>query len=116
MSATKEKAAVWTCDGCGVSIRQMSGDRSSLPASWSHSDQGLFCLICRRGLAAEAALEAAPEDTTQEGRAQLRRAALLEFEVSRTPERSNGEIARACRSSVPAVAKARKRLSLPEPS
>ncbi len=116
MSATKERAEVWTCDGCGVCIKQMDGGRTSLPASWTICDEGQFCLICRRTLAAEAALEAAPDDTSQQGRAQLRRAALLEFEVSRTPERSNGEIARTCRSSVPAVAKARERLSLPDPS
>jgi hypothetical protein len=111
MSATKKMAKVWTCDGCGVSIKQMDGGQSALPDSWVSSDQGQYCLICRRSRVAEGA-----EGATQEERAQMRRAALLEFEVSRTPERSNGEIARACRTSVPAVAKARKRLSLPEPS
>ncbi len=97
-------------------MSQMNGERTTLPENWQSSGDGQICLICRRALAAEAALEAAPEDTSQEKRAQLRRAALLEFEVSRTPDRSNGEIARTCRSSVPAVAKARERLRLPDPS
>ena len=112
MSTAQKKAAVWTCDGCGVSIKQMDGGQSTLPDSWVSSEDGQYCLICRRSRVAEQAVGAA----TQEERAQMRRAALLEFEVSRTPEKSNGEIARACRTSVPAVAKARKRLSLPEPS
>lgn len=116
MSATMEKAEVWTCDRCGVSVKQMNGGSTSLPVNWTNSDGGQFCLICRRALAAEAALEAAPESTTQEARAKLRKSALLEFEVNRTPDRSNGEIARTCGTSVPAVAKARERLSLPEPS
>ena len=34
----------------------------------------------------------------------------------RDPDRPNGTIARACRSSVPAVIKARKRLGIAEPS
>jgi hypothetical protein len=112
MSATKKKATVWTCDGCGVSIKQMDGGQSTLPDSWDSSDQGQYCLICRRSRVAEEAVEAA----SHEERAQMRREALLDFEVRRTPERSNGEIARACRTSVPAVAKARKRLSVAEPS
>jgi hypothetical protein len=116
MSPSKVKAEVWTCDRCGVSVKQMNGASASLPDSWTSSGEGQFCLICRRALAAEAAIEAVPETTSQEARAKLRRAALLEFEVSRTPDRSNGEIARTCRSSVPAVAKARERLRLPEPS
>ena len=41
--------------------------------------------------------------------------ALIEFEVKRDPNRGNGEIAKACRSSIPAVAKARKRLGYDEP-
>jgi hypothetical protein len=67
-------------------------------------------------MAAEAGFEAAPEGTSMAKRAQLRNAALLEFEVTRDPERSAGVIAKACRTSVVAVVKARKRLGLPEPS
>jgi hypothetical protein len=74
-------------------------------------DEGLlFCLSCQRGRAAEAAAEAAPADTSTERRAQLRAWAVVEFEIERDPHRTNGEIARAVRSSVPAVLKARRRL------
>ena len=51
----------------------------------------------------------------REKRAKLRSTALIEFEVKRDPNRGNGEIAKACRSSIPAVAKARKRLGYDEP-
>jgi len=40
---------------------------------------------------------------------------LIEFEVRRRPSHGNGEIAKTCRSSVAAVAAARKRLKLPAP-
>jgi hypothetical protein len=39
--------------------------------------------------------------------------ALIEFEVNRRPDHADGAIAKACRSSVSAVAAARKRLKLP---
>jgi hypothetical protein len=45
----------------------------------------------------------------------MRRAALIEFEVSRTPDQTDGIIARACRTSVSAVTRARRRLELPDP-
>ncbi len=116
MSPVQETATQWVCDRCGVSVRQSDGTHTPLPDNWSSSDDGDFCLICRRERAAEAALEATPDDVTHKDRAGLRRAALLEFEVSRTPDRSNGEIARACRSSVPAVADARRRLDIADPA
>lgn len=116
MSTSRNTAEVWTCNRCGVCIRQMNGEQIALPDNWASSEDGQFCLICRRALAAEAALNSAPEDTSQDERARLRRTALLEFELSRTPDRSNTEIARACRSSVSAVAKARGRLHLADPA
>jgi len=63
----------------------------------------------------EAALEAAPGDTTQDARVRLRSAAVIEFELRRTPDHADNAIAKACRSSVPAVAKVRDRLRLPTP-
>jgi hypothetical protein len=60
-------------------------------------------------------VESAPSDTPLAARAQLGRAALIEFEVSRRPDRTDGAIAKACRTSVSAVAKARSRLRLPDP-
>jgi hypothetical protein len=38
---------------------------------------------------------------------------MVEFEVLRAPDRTNGSIAKACRSSIPAVAAARQRLGAP---
>jgi hypothetical protein len=112
---TSTTAQKWTCQHCGVSISQMSGERVELPGTWVSSDEGTFCLICRRERAAQAALEAAPENSPLEERAKLRRAALIEFEVSRRPDHGDGVIAKACRSSVSAVAAARRRLDLPAP-
>ena len=106
-------AKKWTCDHCGVSVSRMGGGRVTLPEAWIRSEEGTFCLLCRRERAAEAALEAAPSDCPVEQRAKLRRAALIEFEVSRRPDHGDGAIAKACRSSVSAVAAARQRLKLP---
>src|ERR1700709_1779816 len=105
----------WTCDQCGVSVSQIDGSRVALPETWDRSVAGLYCLNCRRDRAAQAALESAPEDSPIEVRAKLRRAALIEFEVSRRPDHGDGAIAKACRSSVSAGAAARLRLKLPAP-
>ena len=90
----------------------MDGTRVALPDAWTRSQEGTFCLLCRRERAAQAALETASDDSLQT-RAQLRRAALIEFEVSRRPSHTDGAIAKTCRSSVSAVAAARRRLKLP---
>jgi hypothetical protein len=108
-------AKKWTCDHCGVSVSNLDGERVELPESWAASKEGTFCLLCRRERAAQKALESAPKDSGLEDRAKLRRAALVEFEVRRRPAHGNGEIAKACRSSVAAVVAARKRLKLPAP-
>jgi len=111
MSPTKAKK--WTCDRCGVSVGRIDGSLVPLPDPWTHERAGTFCLGCRRDRAAEAALDRAPDDSPIEVRAKLRRAALIEFEVSRRPDHNDGAIAKACRSSVSAVAAARRRLELP---
>jgi hypothetical protein len=107
-------AAKWACDGCGMVVSRMDGEHTGLPEDWAHAQQGLICLICRRELAAEEAIAAAPDDCPVGTRAELRRAALIEFEVRRNPDHPDGVIARTCRSSAPAVAKARQRLGLAE--
>jgi hypothetical protein len=107
------KAAIWTCEGCGVAVSRIDGKRIALPAAWVSSDAGSFCLRCRRDLAADAALDSAPAESRVADRAKLRRAALIEFEVRRSPDRTDRRIAEACRSSAAAVAKARERLHLP---
>jgi len=115
MSSPKT-ARKWTCAGCGVSAGLIDHEPVPMPSAWVDSGEGTFCLTCRRERAAEAALEAAPLDSPVATRAKLRRAALIEFEVRRTPDESNGTIARACRTSVAAVGQARQRLELPEPA
>lgn len=116
MIAATDTAKKWTCDGCGVSVSRIDGERTALPASWTSSAAGRFCLVCRRERAANAALEAAPSDSPIDVRARLRRAAMIEFEVRRTPDHTDGAIAKACRTSAATVADARRRLRLLEPS
>jgi hypothetical protein len=115
MSRTSAAATKWTCGGCGVSAGSIDGKSVPMPSSWANSAEGTFCLVCRRDRAAEAALEAVPSDSPIAERAKARRAALIEFEVSRTPDQTDGIIARACRTSVTAVTRARRRLELPDP-
>lgn len=112
-TATAKK---WTCDQCGVVVSRLGGEKVELPTSWDSSKEGTYCLLCRRDRAAQAALDAAPKECGLEDRAKLRRAALVEFEVRRRPGHGNGEIAKACRSSVAAVVAARKRLQIPAPN
>lgn len=108
-------AARWTCDSCAVSISRIDGGSAPLPTGWESTAEGLFCLLCCRTRAAEAALETAPKDSTRDERAKLRRAALIEFEVRRVPELPDNAIARACRSSAAAVAATRRRIGEREP-
>jgi hypothetical protein len=115
MNKKADRAKKWTCDQCGVAVSRIDGEPTPLPGTWASSADGRYCLVCRRERAASAALESAPSDSPMEVRAKLRRAALIEFEVHRTPDHSDGAIAKACRTSVSAVAKARSRLRLPEP-
>lgn len=115
MTGASQLAKKWTCGGCGVTVSHVDGEPLPLPDTWASSAEGRFCLICRRERAAEAALGSAPEDSPVGARAKLRRAALIEFEVSRTPDQSDGTIARACRTSVTVVTQARRRLRLPDP-
>lgn len=88
-------------------------DAVGRPPDWRQQDDGLYCLGCRRAVAAEAVVDAAPAETTIADRAKFRAAALVEFEIRRTPERTNSRIARTCRTSVPAVVKARERIGIP---
>jgi len=111
MSAALGNARKWTCGGCGVSVSRIDGAPAPFPDSWAHAPDGDFCLGCRRERAAEAALDAAPSDSGRDARAKLRRAGLIEFEVRRAPDRTDGSIAKACRATAPAVAAARQRLA-----
>jgi hypothetical protein len=113
MRSSSKNAAHWTCDGCGVNVSRAGGERIPMPEAWVRGTDGTFCLLCQRERAAQAALDAAPEDCTLQARAQLRRAALIEFEVRRRPGHTDGAIAKTCRASVSAVAAARRRLDIP---
>jgi hypothetical protein len=104
MSRNPTKKTKWICDQCGVSVGRIDGKPIPLPSSWVSSAEGRFCLVCRRKRAASAALDAAPSDSPLDVRARLRRAALVEFEVSRAPDHTDGAIAKACRTSVSTVA------------
>jgi hypothetical protein len=109
-----ELEASWECAVCGVTVRWMPGFEppGERPPNWTEGVDGLHCLGCRRDVAAEAALAVAPEDSTPAHRAGLRSAARVDFEVRRDPDRADGNIARACRSSVQAVQKSRRRLGV----
>ena len=107
MTAVASTAKKWTCGRCAMSASQIDGAPSPLPESWVESSDGLFCLTCRRERAAEAALDAAPADSSNETRAKMRRSGLLEFEVRRAPDRAGNAIAKACHTSASAVARAR---------
>ena len=60
---TAPTAAKWTCDGCGMIVSRMDGERDRLPRDLGQAEQGLICLLCRRDLAAEEAIAAAPSDS-----------------------------------------------------
>ena len=85
-------------------------EQHGLPPGWSDESGVIHCLSCRRELAAEAGLDTAPADASVKDRAQLQKHARIEFEIERDPDRTDGEIARIVRSSVPAVRSARERL------
>jgi hypothetical protein len=106
-TAAAPTARKWTCGRCGVAVSRIDGARAPLPESWAKSADGLFCLTCRRERAAEAALDAAPADSSTDARAKVRRSGLLEFEVRRAPDRADNAIAKACHTSASAVAAAR---------
>lgn len=104
----------WTCGECGVATSRSDAEATPLPEGWEDCDDGTFCLGCRRRRVGEAALEAAPDAADRNDRVKLRRTAVIEFELLRAPEKTNGSIAKACRSSIQVVAATRRRLGAPE--
>lgn len=102
----------WTCDRCAVTTSWMPGvERPELPANWVNKGGEVYCLACRRERASEAGVADLPEDASNTNRQQMRAFACVEFEVTRDPDAHDGEIARACRTSIPTVRKTRKQLS-----
>jgi hypothetical protein len=105
------EAIRWSCARCKVSVGQLDGAPTELPASWSRSEDQILCLTCSRAQAGEAAMDSAPAAVSREDRVRLRRTALIEFEIDRAPEAPNATIARACRTSSAAVAAVRDRVA-----
>lgn len=103
-------AVRWRCDRCLVSVGQIDGTPTRLPATWTCSGDSAFCLTCSRALAGEAALDSAPDACSGEERIRLRREALILFEIDRTPLAPNRAIANACRTSPKTVANVRDML------
>jgi len=85
--------------------------RGTSPPNWDREGNLHYCLACRRERAVDRALETAG-DIGIEARAKVRSAAVVEFEIKRDPERTEGEIAKAARTSIGAVRKARRQLGL----
>ncbi len=111
MSATADPLT-WTCVRCAVTTRWVQAGHLEMPTGWAEEAGSLHCLGCRRVIAGEAAAEG-PEAAagTREHRLKLRKVATLEFEIRRKPDQRDSAIARACHTSVPAVAKVRSRLA-----
>jgi hypothetical protein len=110
-TATKARTAQWTCARCEMTSTWTHGlERGKLPPNWVREKDGRdYCLACQRERAAEQALQGAGE-LGLEGRAKVRSAAVVEFEIRRDPDRTEGEIASAASASVLAVRNARRRL------
>ena len=110
---TAEPVADWTCARCDVTVSWMAdAERPELPGTWIKEHGELYCLACRRDLAAEAALAAVGQGANAERRKQAETRGRIEFEMKRRPEREDSRIAQACHTSVKAVKDARVRLGM----
>ncbi len=112
----KTAAKQWTCARCAVTIGWPAGSKArKLPVGWERRGRKLYCLACRREMAEEESVADIAPDAPAAKSQQLRSAARVEFEIKRDPDRPDNQIAQACRSSIPAVKKARERLGMPGP-
>jgi len=102
------KVKEFTCGRCQVHSRWTEGLGGSMPPHWVKDDGKFYCLVCRRERAIDAAILRAGDISTAD-RAKIRSAAVVDFELARDPDRTEGEIAKAARASIGAVRKARKR-------
>lgn len=110
-------AKKWTCARCEVTVGFPAGpDTPRLPVGWERKGRKLYCLACRREMAEEDSVAGLADGATAAESQQLRSAARIEFEIKRDPSRPDNRIAQACRTSIPAVKKARERLGLPGPA
>lgn len=101
-------AVRWSCARCGVSTGKIDGTRMALPGTWTRTGESIFCLSCSRALAGDAAIDCAADDCSREDLVRIRRKALIEFEIRRSPEAPNRKIAEACHTSTATVAAVRE--------
>ena len=87
-----------------------NGCESKAPPNWARENGLYYCLACRRERAVEKALDKAG-DIGLEARAKVRSSAIVKFEIVRDPDRTEGEIAKAARTSIGAVRNARKEIA-----
>ncbi len=110
---TRDDLSERICSRCEMRTRWIASEEAATaPPNWVENGNNAYCLMCRRELAVQDALEEMGPDAPAEGRAKIRSQAVLEFEIRRDPDRRDGEIARAAQCSVMAVSKARKRLGI----
>jgi hypothetical protein len=116
-SETREGgAATWTCTRCEMTVSfSPEVKRPRLPETWVRQNGDLYCLSCRRDLAADAGLEGMDDDIPSQQRLQIRSHARIEFEIKRDPERPDSLIAKSCGTSTFSVRKARARLGMDAP-
>jgi hypothetical protein len=100
----------WRCARCKVSVGQIDGHATSLPANWTLYQESYYCLSCRRAIAGETAVESASPGSSHDDLARLRRSAVIEFEIDRQPEATDRTIAQACRTSRSVVGRVRDEL------
>lgn len=105
---SKPKVKEFTCARCEVRSVWTEGLGAATPPNWEKVNGLYYCLVCRRERAIDAAIERAGDVSTAD-RAKLRSSAVVDFELARDPNRTEGEIAKAARASIGAVRKARKR-------
>jgi hypothetical protein len=109
-TATKTRPAQWTCARCEMTSTWTNGCDTSAPPNWEKQNGLYYCLSCRRERAVEKALDKAG-DIGIEARAKVRSSAVVKFEILRDPDRTEGEIAKAARTSIGAVRKARREVA-----
>lgn len=83
-----------------------------MPEAWTRVDGQTYCLGCSRARAADAAMDFAPETASRDDLVRLRRQALIEFEITRTPAAPDRVVANACRTSSKAVSAVRGEMGL----
>jgi hypothetical protein len=85
-------------------------DPSGLPPNWEALNDIYYCLGCRRKLAGEARAAAVSDLDPPAERLRADAEGRIEFELSRSPDRCDTRVARACGTNVILVRQVRERL------